>query len=136
MSQGHIAVFTDHSRHIPYESLISYYPVLFYTQPGRCPASFEQIASTEIQEAEEHEILLYVVDYKTREEELAIANQIRAVRPRSKILLIKEAIRLKGDFPYHTVQGDGMLRLFSYRPAYPNELFAEIQHIIILNIPF
>ena len=135
MSQGHIAVFTDHSRHIPYESLISYYPVLFYTQPGKCPNSFEQIASTEIQEAEEHDILLYIIDYETRGEELAIANQIRAVRPRSKILIVKEAVRLKGDFPYHTVQGDGMLRLFSYRPAYPNELFAEIQHIIHPEYP-
>ncbi|MGE6556385.1 glycosyltransferase [Exiguobacterium artemiae] len=136
MNQGHIAVFTDHGRHIPYESLISYYPVLFYTQPGKCPASFEQIAITEVQEAEsEHDIKLYIVDYQTREDELKILNQIRSIRSRAKILLIKDVVQMKGDFPYEAVKGDGILHTFSYRASYPNELFAEIQHIIHPEYP-
>ncbi|MCT4781322.1 MULTISPECIES: glycosyltransferase [Exiguobacterium] len=136
MNQGHIAIFTDHGRQISYETLIPYYPILFYTQPGKCPASFEQIAITEVQSAEEeHDIKLYIVDYQMGADELKILNQIRSIRSRAKILLIKDVVRMKGDFPYEAVKGDGVLRTFSYRASYPNELFAEIQHIIHPEYP-
>ncbi|WP_393964550.1 glycosyltransferase [Exiguobacterium sp. S22-S28] len=136
MNQGHIAIFTDHGRQISYETLIPYYPVLFYTQSGQYPASFEQIAITEVQSAEEeHEIKLYIVDYQMHEDELKIVNQIRQVRSRAKILLIQDVVPKKGDFPYEAVKGDGVLRSFPYRSSYPNELFAEIQRIIHPEYP-
>lgn len=136
MNPGHIAVFSDQERQIPYESLISYYSVLLYTQPGKCPASFEQIALTEVKEAEsEHNIKLYIIDYIQREDQIQVINQIRDGRPRAKVLVIKDVVRTKGDYPYQEIHGDGVFRIFSYRPSYPNELFAEIQHLLHPEYP-
>lgn len=136
MSQGHIVVFTDQERHIPYEALISYYPVLLYTQPLKSPASFEQIALTEVDTAEaEHDVKLYIVDYVAQPDQIRIVNLIRQRRPRAKVLLIEEVVRAKGDFPFQDIHGDGVFRIFSYRPSYPNELFAEVQHLIHPEYP-